>query len=132
MPWIPNRSLKRNPFTYFHLEKRKHDWLPLTYPGVPKYLWEIPPKKIVGRYVPYKERQCMGFDELLKAEEVVKDLRVRKRTGTKVRTDNNLLPMDCTVQSSKEKHFDPYATPERKDSSKWKCLPKRKLLGTWV
>ena len=72
MPWIPNRSLKRNPFTYFHLEKRKHDWLPLTYPGLPKYVWEIAPKNIVARYVPFKEQQRMGFDNLLTTEEVVK------------------------------------------------------------
>ena len=72
MPWIPNRTLKRNPFQYLNTTKRKHDWLPLTHPGVPKYLWEIPPKNLVGTYVPYKERQRMGFDDLMTEEELVK------------------------------------------------------------
>jgi len=72
MPQIPNRTLKHNPFQYLHTQRRKHDWLPLTYPGVPKYLWEIPPKKLIGTYVPYKERQRMGFDDLLTKEDLQK------------------------------------------------------------
>jgi len=72
MPQIPNRTLKHNPFQYLHTQRRKHDWLPLTYPGVPKYLWEIPPKKLVGTYVPYKERQRMGFDDLMTEEDLQK------------------------------------------------------------
>ena len=72
MPQIPNRTLKHNAFQYLHTPRRNHDWLPLTYPGVPKYLWEIPPKNITGTYVPYKERQRMGFDDLMTEEDLQK------------------------------------------------------------
>ena len=37
MPIIPNRSLKHNPFEYLGKRKRKHDFLELEYPGVPKH-----------------------------------------------------------------------------------------------
>ena len=72
MPMILNRNLKCNAFQCLHTSRQKHDWLPLTYPGVPKYLWEIPPKNITGTYVPYKERQRMGFDDLMTEEELQK------------------------------------------------------------
>jgi len=72
MPQIRKRPLKHNPFQYLHTQRRKHDWSPLTHPSVPKYLWEIPPKKLVGTYVPYKERQRMGFDDLMTKEDLQK------------------------------------------------------------
>ena len=69
MPIIPNRTLRHNKFQYLKIGKRKHDFLELTYPGLPKWLWEIPPERIRGKYVPFHELYYIGYDSFTTEEE---------------------------------------------------------------
>ena len=74
MPIIPNRTLKHNKFQYLNIHKRKHDFLQLTYPGLPKWLWEIPPERIRGKYIPFHELYYIGYDTEATEEERSKAL----------------------------------------------------------
>ena len=69
MPIIPNRTLRHNKFQYLNIGKRKHDFLELTYPGLPKWLWEIPPERIHGRYIPFHELYYTSYDSEATEEE---------------------------------------------------------------
>ena len=69
MPIIPNRTLRHNKFEYLKIGKRKHDFLELTYPGLPKWLWEIPPECIRGRYIPFHELYYTSYDSEATEEE---------------------------------------------------------------
>ena len=46
MPIIQNRTLRRNKFEYLHIQQWPHDFLELTYPSLPTWLWEIPLERI--------------------------------------------------------------------------------------
>ena len=74
MPIIPNRTLRHNKFQYLKIGKRKHDFLELTYPGLPKWLWEIPPERIRGKYIPFHELYYIGYDSDFTEEERNKNL----------------------------------------------------------
>jgi hypothetical protein len=74
MPIIPNRTLKHNKFQYLNIHKCKHDFLQLTYPGLPKWLWEIPPERIRGKYIPFHELYYIGYDTEATEEERSKAL----------------------------------------------------------
>ena len=74
MPIIPNRTLRHNKFQYLKIGKRKHDFLELTYPGLPKWLWEIPPERIRGKYIPFHELYYIGYDSYTTEEERNKEL----------------------------------------------------------
>ena len=63
MPIIPNRTLRHNKFQYLGIGKREHDFLELTYPGLPKWLWEIPPERMLqGKYVPFDELYHLSYN----------------------------------------------------------------------
>ena len=55
------------------VRKIKHDCLELTYPGLPKCIWEIPPER-VGRYIPFDELYCVSYDAGLTEKEQNNDL----------------------------------------------------------
>ena len=74
MPIIPNRTLRHNKFQYLKIGKRKHDFLELTYPGLPKWLWEIPPERIRGKYIPFHELYYISYDSYTTEEERDKEL----------------------------------------------------------
>ena len=65
MPIIPNRSLKHNKFKYLGVRKRKHDFLELAYPGLRKWLWEIPPEQIQGKYIPFEKLDYLSYNSKL-------------------------------------------------------------------
>ena len=69
MPIIPNGSLKHNKFEYLGIRKRKHDFLELTYLGLPKWLWEIPSERIRGKYIPFDELYRISYNSELTEEE---------------------------------------------------------------
>ena len=74
MPIIPNRTSKRNAFTYLNIKKRSHDFLETCYPGLPKWLWEIPPRQIRGNYIPFDELYHTSFDSDVTEEQRNKGL----------------------------------------------------------
>ena len=69
MPLIPNRTLRHNKFQYLGIGKHKHDFLELTYPGLPKWLWEIPPVRIRETYIPFDELYHLSYDSDVSEEE---------------------------------------------------------------
>jgi len=74
MPIIPNRTLRHNKFQYLKIGKCKHDFLELTYPGLPKWLWEKPPEHIRGKNIPFHELYYIGYDSYTTEEERDKEL----------------------------------------------------------
>ena len=55
-------KLRNRSFEYVVIRKRKQDLLELTYPGLPKWWWEIPPGHLVWWYIPFDELYRVSYN----------------------------------------------------------------------